>query len=109
MAVLGSLTLSLGVHGWGASAVLGLPAGERQQNKTQDPGAHSTLVTVLFLLEVFSGLSSIFPVRVIVELTDLPKWGFPFALVPWSFSLHICPHEVLVRIQPAQAFLEQTK
>lgn len=46
-----------------------------------------TLVTALFLLEVFSGLSSIFSVRVIVELTklDLPKWGFPFARSPGVF------------------------
>lgn len=68
--------------------MLGLPVGEKQQNKTQDVGAHSTLVTVLFLLEVFSGLSSIFPVRVIVEFTvRLAKVGVPLCPGPLEFFL----------------------
>lgn len=70
----------------------GHPSLRKTENKTQDAGAHSTLVMARLLPEVFSKFSSIFPVWVRVELTklDLPKWGFPlpdpleFFLAPFS-------------------------
>lgn len=93
----------------GTPVVLGHPSTRKTENRAQDAGAHSTLVMVLLLPEVFSDFSSVFPGRVSVELTelDLPKWGFPFAWSPGVFPCMVVHTKFLNTYSPIRPFLSR--
>lgn len=99
------------MHGWGVPAVLRHPS--RRKSAKLNPGWGSPFHTghcplpprsiQWFIFYLFcEGYSQAHKVR-------LANVRVPLCRVPWSFSLHIYPHKVLVQTQPDQAFLDQAK